>query len=75
MEAKVGDRIVVHSHHTGEPDRRGEILEVHGAGGTAPFVVRWDEDGHQGLFFPGPDALIESPGAATGTGRGHRPTS
>jgi hypothetical protein len=22
-------------------------------------VVRWDEDGHEGLFFPGSDAVIE----------------
>ena len=59
MHAVVGDRLVVRGHHLGEPDRGGEILEVHGVGGTEPFLVRWDEDGHVGLLFPGPDATID----------------
>jgi hypothetical protein len=58
MQATVGDRIVIKGHHVGEPDRDGEILEVHGAGGGPPFLVRW-EDGREGLFFPGPDAVVE----------------
>ena len=32
MKASVGDRIVVDGHHLGEPDRDGEVLEVHGEG-------------------------------------------
>ena len=59
MKASVGDRIVVRGHHVGEPDRDAEVLEVHGEGGTAPFLVRWSDDGHEGLFFPGPDAEVE----------------
>ena len=43
----------------GEPDRDAEIIEVHGDDGAPPYLVRWDEDGHEGLFFPGPDATIE----------------
>jgi hypothetical protein len=35
------------------------IVEVRGPGGTPPFVVRWDDPGHEVLFFPGPDAVIE----------------
>ena len=58
MEARVGDRLVVKGHHTGEPDRDGEILEVHGTGGAPPYVVRWDDTGHETLFFPGPDASV-----------------
>jgi hypothetical protein len=59
MHADVGDRLVIKGHHVGEPERSAEILEVHGEEGGPPFVVRWDDDGHQGLFFPGPDATVE----------------
>lgn len=58
MQASVGDRIVIKGHHIGEPDRDGEVLEVRGVDGAAPYVIRWD-DGHEGLFFPGPDAFIQ----------------
>ena len=58
MEAAAGDTLVVRGHRMGEPDRSGEILEAHGAGGTPPYLVRWDEDGHVGLVFPGPDAAV-----------------
>jgi hypothetical protein len=59
MEANIGDRIVIKGHHVGEPDRDAEILEVHGEGGAPRFVVRWSDDGHEGLFFPGPDASVQ----------------
>ncbi|WP_283138138.1 DUF1918 domain-containing protein [Rhizohabitans arisaemae] len=57
MHADVGDRLLVHGNTVGERDRGGEIVEVHGAGGGPPYVVRF-EDGHTGLVFPGPDAVI-----------------
>ena len=59
MQATEGDRIVVRGHHVGEPDRDGEIVEVHGDDGAPPFLVRWSDDGHEGLFFPGADAIVE----------------
>ena len=59
MHAKTGDDLVVHGHHEGEPDRAGEILEVRGSGGQPPYLVRWDDDGHEGLVFPGPDAFVQ----------------
>ena len=59
MRAKVGDRVVIKGHHVGEPDRDAEILEVRGTDGGPPYVVRWEEDGHEGFFFPGPDAMIQ----------------
>ena len=62
MRATVGDRIVVRSTHIGEPDRDGEILEVHGADGGPPFLVRWSDSGHEGLLFPGPDTQIHHAG-------------
>jgi hypothetical protein len=63
MRASVGDRIVIKGHHVGEPDRDAEILEVHGTGGEPPYVVRWSDDGHEGLFFPGPDATLQHYGS------------
>ncbi len=59
MKASVGDRIVIRGHRVGEPQRDAEILEVRGADGGPPYVVRWGDDGHQSLFFPGSDADIE----------------
>lgn len=59
MQADVGDRIVVHGHCAGEPNRDGEVLEVHGVDGAPPYLVRWGDDGHERLFYPGPDATIE----------------
>jgi hypothetical protein len=59
MQAAVGDRLVIKGHHVGEPDRDAEVLEVKGEDGGPPYVVRWDDDGHIGLFFPGSDAEVE----------------
>jgi Domain of unknown function (DUF1918) len=58
VKAKVGDKIVVTGHHLGEPDRDAVVLEVRGADGEPPYRVRWSEDGHEGLFFPGTDASV-----------------
>ncbi len=58
MKASVGDRIVVKGHHVGEPDRDCEVLEVRGADGSEPFVVRWGDTGHEALYFPGSDAHV-----------------
>ena len=58
MKAAVGDKIVVKSHHVGDPDRDAVVLEVRGADGEPPYQVRWADDGHEGLFFPGSDATV-----------------
>lgn len=58
MQASIGDRIIIKGHHIGEAERDGEILEVRGEHGGPPYLIRWD-DGHEGLFFPGPDAYIQ----------------
>lgn len=60
MRAEIGDRIVVHGYQVGDRGRTGVISEVRGAQGAPPYVVRWD-NGHEGLFMPGPDAVIEHP--------------
>lgn len=59
MKADVGDRIVIKGHHIGEPDRDCEVLEVRGQEGGPPYQVRWGDSGHEGLFFPGPDAAVQ----------------
>jgi hypothetical protein len=59
MQAQQGDMIVVRSHHIGEPARAGEIVEVLGDDGGPPYRVRWDDNGHVTLFFPGTDAIVE----------------
>ncbi len=69
MRASVGDHIVIKGHHVGDPDRDGEILEVRGENGGPPYLVRWRDDGHEGLFFPSTDASIEH--YPRHTGRGH----
>jgi len=58
MQAAVGDRLHVRANVVGHPGRTGEIVEVRGAGGEPPYLVRFD-DGHIALVFPGPDAIIE----------------
>ena len=63
MQAKIGETLVMKSHHVGEPDRSGEIIEVRGESGGPPFLVRF-EDGHEGLIFPGSDAVIQHPKAS-----------
>ena len=57
MHAHVGDHLVVEGAKVDAPRREGEVLEVRGADGAPPYVVRW-ADGHEGLTFPGPDAHI-----------------
>ena len=57
MKAVVGDRLVVNATHVDGPVRDGEVIEVRGDRGDPPYVVRWS-DGHEGLYFPGPDAAI-----------------
>ena len=59
VEAHVGDTIVVHSTHLGEPERTGEVIECHEPGGGPPYLVRWAPDGHTALFYPaGPPAVV-----------------
>ncbi|MFL6056229.1 MAG: DUF1918 domain-containing protein [Actinoallomurus sp.] len=58
MEAAIGDRLHVHGNTVGQADRTGMIIEVRGSAGGPPYLVRFD-DGHTGLVYPGPDAVIE----------------
>jgi hypothetical protein len=49
-EARVGDAVEVKGL-PGNPAKRGQILEVLGAGEHVHFRVRW-EDEHESLLFP-----------------------
>ena len=59
MHANIGDHILIKGHRVGEHDRECEVLEVRGPDGGSPYVVRWEDDGHEGLYFPGTDAALE----------------
>jgi hypothetical protein len=58
MKASVGDELTVKGRHQGDGDRHGEIIEVHGDQGDPPFLVRWT-DGHESIFFPSADTIVE----------------
>ncbi len=73
MIASVGDRIVIHGHRIGEPDRDCRVLEARGPGGTPPYQVQWGDDGHESLFFPGPDATVEHYAPRRGAGPARTP--
>lgn len=62
MQAKVGDHILVRGHSVSDPDRECEVLEVHGSDGAPPYLVRWEDSGNTGLFFPGSDAAVLAKG-------------
>lgn len=59
MQAHVGDQLRIRGRVIGTADRVGKVIEVRGAGGTPPFLVRWEGSGHEGLLYPGNDAVIE----------------
>lgn len=59
LNAEVGDRLIIRGHRVGEPERDAEIIEVRGDDGGPPFMVRWAENGHESLVFPGSDAYIQ----------------
>ena len=59
MRATVGDRIVVQSHRPGQAERGALILAVEGQDGAPPYLVRWEDDGHESVFAPGSDVLVE----------------
>lgn len=59
MQGRRGDEIVVEAPVLGGPSRRGEIVEVIGEGERQHYRVRWD-DGHESVYFPGPDAHVVS---------------
>jgi len=69
MQAAIGDRLHIRGNCVGHPDKIGEIVEVKGKAGEPPYLVRFD-DGHTGLVFPGPDAVVEAKRRTKAASRG-----
>ncbi|MEX2464959.1 MAG: DUF1918 domain-containing protein [Gaiellaceae bacterium] len=59
LRASAGDRLVIRAHYLGEPPREAEILAVLGEQGGPPYRVRWEDNSHESVVFPGPDAFVE----------------
>jgi len=64
MIACIGDRLVLKGIHVGDVRRVGVITGLHHADGTPPYEVRWLDNGHVALVFPGPEAHVEPATAA-----------
>jgi hypothetical protein len=59
MHAQTGDWVVIEGRTLGERRRQGQIVGLVHQDGTPPYRVRWVDDDHESLVFPGPDARIE----------------
>jgi len=57
MHAEVGDTLTVKAVNQGEADRHGTIIQVHGAAGEPPYLLRWHD--HESLFFPAAGTVVE----------------
>ncbi len=58
MNVETGDELIVRGRHVGDEDREGVVIEIHGKDGGPPYLVRW-EDGHESVFVPSSDTLVE----------------
>jgi hypothetical protein len=59
MIAQVGDRIIVDETPIGDTRRVGVITALTHPDGAPPYHVRWLNNGHRSLVFPGSDAPIQ----------------
>jgi hypothetical protein len=64
MQAKVGDELTVMGRRQGDEERHGEIIEVHGADGAPPYLVRW-RDRSESVFFPSSGTVVQHHPAGT----------
>ncbi|GGR43950.1 DUF1918 domain-containing protein [Streptomyces roseolus] len=62
MQARVGDKLLVHGRTVGQHDRTAQVLEVKGENGAPPYKVKFDDDGHEALMSPGPDTVVRHHG-------------
>jgi hypothetical protein len=58
VKAKVGDRVVTEGAHVDAPRRIGHVVNVSHPDGSPPYTVRW-LDGHESIWFPGPDSRVQ----------------
>ncbi|TKK87812.1 DUF1918 domain-containing protein [Herbidospora galbida] len=66
MKAAMGDRLIVEGGSDHESRKIGVITEVRHEDGTPPYLVRWADDDHESLVFPGPDAHVVSERSSDG---------
>jgi hypothetical protein len=57
MRASTGDDIIIETTTLDVPKRKGQVIEVIGDGEREHYRVRW-QDGHESIYFPGPDAHV-----------------
>ncbi len=55
----MGDWLIIEGTNLGHPRRIGQIVGLRHQDGTPPYAVRWLEDDHESLVFPGPTARVE----------------
>jgi Domain of unknown function (DUF1918) len=60
MKAKVGDQLVIDGTNLGESRRVGVVTGVAHPDGSPPYTVRWLNDDHESVVFPGPTARVEA---------------
>lgn len=60
MQATIGDLLHMRSNTVGKRDKIAEIIQVLGAAGSPPYLIRFP-DGRQSLVYPGPDCVVEHP--------------
>jgi len=60
MHAQKGDWLVVDGRDINHRARRGRILSVRSPEGDPPYQVRWTDNGHEALVYPGPDTHVVS---------------
>ena len=58
MRAVAGDELLVKGRRVSDVEREGVIVEVHGAKGAPPYLVRWRDSG-ESVFFPSSDTVGE----------------
>jgi len=63
MKAQVGDHLIIEGTSLADRRRVGVIVGVDHADGTPPYLVRWVNDDHESLVFPGPAARVQPEGA------------
>ncbi|GAA2852747.1 hypothetical protein Acy02nite_51460 [Actinoplanes cyaneus] len=59
MRARPGDRLVIESARVDGRCRVGVVTAVGRADGHPPYRVRWLDNGHETLLFPGRSAHVE----------------
>lgn len=60
MKAKVGDWLVIEGRTLDAGRRQGQVVGLVHADGSPPYRVRWVQDDHESLVFPGPEARIQA---------------